>query len=467
MKEYFLPTEKNNYQPRLLSRVALYLYLIIILCSNLGLNYLLPQKVLAEVSISQLYSFHNQEREKRGLSDLSINTTLIDSATRKAKAMLESNCWSHYCPNGKSPWDFFDEAGYDYVFAGENLAEGFSDTEKLMQAWMNSPTHRANVVNEKFTEMGIGYATGNYQDSENNTIVVVHFGTRNENTQGLVLPETGLSDTNKVKFKYPFDNSVINETQPLIQGSAPIESEITLMLDGNKIGKTTATGMTFAYRPNTQLKEGKHTLFGESYSLSGKQIGSSVTINFVVDTTPPKADSSLIIVKSLVIKGSDTYLNIETIDSDVYKMTEKMTGLSAIRTSSNSLYIPINKVELIKNSSLIFLVQDRAGNKAEIEIPSGTIGNQVDEKEKTIAIQTHVNDMYINVDPKDLKSKVNWGFALFLTALFGIDFAVLSKTGLTNIERSKSHLHMAAFALLLLILIIGLNSGSILTGVRN
>jgi hypothetical protein len=161
----------------------------------------------AYVDFDSIYNFHNQERAKNSLKSLSVNPLLIESATAKAEAMLKSDCWSHYCPDGKSPWDFFDSAGYEYVYAGENLGEGFSENETLMSAWMNSPTHRENIMNSNFSEIGIGFAKGDYQGIKNNTIVVVHFGT---SVSGSVI-----ANTNEVVQK-PESESVVDQTPPAV-----------------------------------------------------------------------------------------------------------------------------------------------------------------------------------------------------------------------------------------------------------
>jgi uncharacterized protein YkwD len=109
----------------------------------------------AEIDFDSLIRLHNETRLKNNLNQLQINVQLIDSAQRKADGMLADNCWSHYCPDGKSPWDFFNEAGYEYVIAGENLAQGFFDNNSVFNAWMNSPTHRENILNSEFNEIGI------------------------------------------------------------------------------------------------------------------------------------------------------------------------------------------------------------------------------------------------------------------------------------------------------------------------
>ena len=136
----------------------------------------------AELDMNSLAYLHNKERIQVGIGELELNSLLVTSATNKADAMLESDCWDHYCPPGTSPWNFFNQVGYKYVHAGENLGEGFTDNSSLMRAWMNSPTHKANVIKPEYKEFGIGFASGTFQGRDDNTIAVVHFGARAELT---------------------------------------------------------------------------------------------------------------------------------------------------------------------------------------------------------------------------------------------------------------------------------------------
>lgn len=97
----------------------------------------------------------NERRTLDGKKPLASNAKLRESACAKADHMLANDYWDHISPEGVTPWTFIKKAGYDYKEAGENLARGFKDDTKLVQAWMDSPTHRSNVLDSKFTEQGI------------------------------------------------------------------------------------------------------------------------------------------------------------------------------------------------------------------------------------------------------------------------------------------------------------------------
>jgi hypothetical protein len=94
----------------------------------------------------------------------------------KANDMAEKGYFAHTSPEGKTPWYWFKQAGYDYSYAGENLAVNFFESKDVAEAWMNSPTHRANIVKKDYTEIGIAVATGMYEGRQS-VFVAQLFGT--------------------------------------------------------------------------------------------------------------------------------------------------------------------------------------------------------------------------------------------------------------------------------------------------
>jgi len=129
----------------------------------------------AAYSSGTLVTLTNSERAKAGLGALSVNSALTSAATAKANDMLAKGYFAHTSPDGRTPWDFITAAGYDYVYAGENLAIGYSSASELMSAWMNSQTHRDNILNPNFREIGIAVVSGQYNGAET-TIVAQEFG---------------------------------------------------------------------------------------------------------------------------------------------------------------------------------------------------------------------------------------------------------------------------------------------------
>lgn len=108
----------------------------------------------------QVIQLVNQERAKRGLKPLKSNWELSRIARFKSQDMRDRNYFSHTSPTYGSPFTMIKSFGLWYSAAGENIAAGQETAWKVMQSWMNSPGHRANILNAQYTEIGVGYATG-------------------------------------------------------------------------------------------------------------------------------------------------------------------------------------------------------------------------------------------------------------------------------------------------------------------
>ncbi len=105
----------------------------------------------------------NAERTKQGLPALKIDTELSKVARIKSEDMQKNNYFDHNSPTYGSPFDMMKKFGISYTSAGENIAQGQRTPEEVVQAWMNSAGHRANILNNSFTHIGVGYVeNGNY-----------------------------------------------------------------------------------------------------------------------------------------------------------------------------------------------------------------------------------------------------------------------------------------------------------------
>lgn len=130
---------------------------------------------LASINPDSLLVLANKDRESMGIETLESNFILTQAASMKANHMVENGYFAHNSPDGINPWYWFEKAGYDFYYAGENLAVNFSDSARLHQAWIDSPSHRANIINGNFTQIGIASAQGIYKGREA-TFVVQLFG---------------------------------------------------------------------------------------------------------------------------------------------------------------------------------------------------------------------------------------------------------------------------------------------------
>lgn len=134
------------------------------------------QPVAGPLSIAGIIASTNSERTSRMTSALSENSQLNVSAKMKADDILARQYFEHTAPDGKTVSDLINDAGYIYVRVGENLALGnFKDDADVVKAWMNSPGHRANILDSRYTEIGVGVALGMY-DGHTVVVAVQHFG---------------------------------------------------------------------------------------------------------------------------------------------------------------------------------------------------------------------------------------------------------------------------------------------------
>ncbi len=113
----------------------------------------------------------NEKRAALSAAPLQRNIVLDEAARQKAEHMAKNQYFAHYSPDGVSPWYWFDQVGYVYAHAGENLAIHFTDSSEVVEAWMKSPAHRENIVGPQYTEIGVGTAKGTYEGYD--TIYVV------------------------------------------------------------------------------------------------------------------------------------------------------------------------------------------------------------------------------------------------------------------------------------------------------
>jgi len=152
----------------------------------------------------------NQERTDRGIESLAIDKELSQAATEKANDMFVHNYFAHVSPSGVTPWQWIGQSGYDYSFAGENLAINFTDPQSQHEAFMKSDSHKKNILNLKYKEIGVAVATGT-MNGKQTIITVQEFGAK---TTEAPIEKTvaGVSSNNlpisKVSLTKNFQNNI-------------------------------------------------------------------------------------------------------------------------------------------------------------------------------------------------------------------------------------------------------------------
>lgn len=222
IKLIFIPCQENNYRPKFLDGRALFYYLILISVLKISLLpffiYFPKSIFFAEITKSILIHLTNQTRTSIGLPSLKENPKLVQAAYLKADDMIKKDYFSHQSPEGIWPWDWLKRVGYNYQLAGENLAIGFLDSEEVHRAWLNSPSHKANILNPNYQEIGIAVLKGDFEGNEA-VIVVQLFGSPKVLAKEVEKPKSGLSE--RLQEAVP---EIPGETKPLEMPPLPTQT---------------------------------------------------------------------------------------------------------------------------------------------------------------------------------------------------------------------------------------------------
>ena len=140
--------------------------------------FIVPMMASAQsFSVQDVVSLTNRDRTALGLSTLHFDETLASAAEFKALDMDAKGYFAHTSPEGVTPWTFFDQSGYRYRYAGENLAIHFTDAHDEHEAWMSSQKHRENILSSKYSDIGVAVREISWEGKKT-TVVVQLFGTR-------------------------------------------------------------------------------------------------------------------------------------------------------------------------------------------------------------------------------------------------------------------------------------------------
>jgi len=263
----------KNSKYNFIRRTALFVFAI----GVLSFNVLAKVDISAEnnsdaITMENLLQAHNEYRKENGVSELKLNNLLNISSAKKGDVMIVNQCWSHYCPPGKSPWDFFDDASYDYIYAGENLAEGYYSIDSLMQAWINSKTHRDNIVKSDFTEVGFSILYADYLNNSNNLLVVAHFGST---PNGSVIS----AQNPQIKITSPEDNFQTSEESLNLSGTVNGLDKVRVFNNSALNGEADISGGIFTYRIQ-KLNNGINTIWVDGSNNETTINSNKINVNF-------------------------------------------------------------------------------------------------------------------------------------------------------------------------------------------
>lgn len=178
-RDFLIPCKENGFKPRILETqfffillgflVGLKILTLLSFWGNLGAT------IFNQVSQDDLYVLTNETRASNGVGKLQASSKLEAVAQLKLADMFQNNYFAHTSPVGIEPWHWFDKANYAYRMAGENLAMNFMSSSEVLNAWLNSESHRKNLLLNEFQETGIAVGSG-IINGQQTIVVVQEFG---------------------------------------------------------------------------------------------------------------------------------------------------------------------------------------------------------------------------------------------------------------------------------------------------
>ena len=417
--------------------------ILLILVNSFGGILGIEQAQASSITPTSIISLTNQERSSLGLNSLDNNSKLAAAALAKANDMFEKQYWDHFGPNGETPWQFIRGAGYNYVYAGENLAKGFRTSEGVHEAWMASPTHKANIVSANYKDIGVAVVDGILQGKQT-TLVVQMFGNLTTEVAGAVEESKSSSNEEKVtsgdakvtvgkeegeiksiKINSPENNAILNDPSIDVKGEVTnITGEYTVEIFDNakSVGETTSESDNWEFDKESDWEEGDHTV---KASVKGEN-AESEEVSFTIDSTPPEIKKETIAVTnedekfviSLEIEGE--WKDVTVVSGDITK-TIKYEELE-----EGGISFELDKFSL--GSSTKILSTDVLGNMAELDISEYF---PMEDEEKGIIPS-------LSIIKTDLGDKISIGIVAFIFFLLCIELFVYMRKG--KIHKVKSEL---------------------------
>jgi hypothetical protein len=227
LKHWFVPHKHNDHRPHLIRAHGLALMAVLIIGVQITANVVLRPAQLrvlpyaTDITPVDLLTQTNQQRTANGLPALKLDSRLNQSASLKAADMFAYNYWAHVNPTtGTQPWHWFTQAGYNYQYAGENLAKDFDTTAGTIQGWMNSPGHRANILSPNYTDVGFAVQNGTLVGGET-TLVVAHYGSTAGTTVAANVPAATPKPTVKAATATPTPTATATPTVTPTPSASP------------------------------------------------------------------------------------------------------------------------------------------------------------------------------------------------------------------------------------------------------
>lgn len=255
LRIYFIPHEDNNHRPFIIRARALKFYSIVLILTKIivtGFLYLSYPSAgfFSSATTANIVSLTNSSRQENNLASLNTSETLNRAAFQKAQDMVANNYFSHDSPSGSKFWNWILGAGYQYSSAGENLAMDFTSAESVITALMGSASHRKNILNPNFTEIGVSVLSGKINNKDT-MILVQMFGTPKaqaapppavEETPPISSPEPPPEETVEPETTPPSEPPVV---QPPVTTPSPVYKAELVSLREESLGIKTGEEISF------------------------------------------------------------------------------------------------------------------------------------------------------------------------------------------------------------------------------
>ena len=220
-KRLLVPHKGNDYRPHLIRMHSLIAVLIIAMLAQAVYSIATTGnfQVLgrtSDIKTIDLLSDTNKQREDKSLSDLKLNDQLSQAAFLKAQDMFKYDYWAHTSPSGVEPWKWFGDVGYNYSVAGENLAKNYPTADATVTAWMNSASHRENILNDKYVDVGFAVVDGTLEGRAT-TLVVAFYGApvTYAAVQGAATPVSFITPTPEGTNPFEFFGTALQSLSPV------------------------------------------------------------------------------------------------------------------------------------------------------------------------------------------------------------------------------------------------------------
>jgi hypothetical protein len=269
----FIPRESNNHRAKVLHHSTLMLLIVALIIGNIGMSFVERSNsgvlgITANFNQDDLLLQTNAKRAESGLPPLQLNPQLSQAAYQKGQDMLAKNYWAHNAPDGTTPWVFIKNSGYEYVYAGENLARGFSSAPDVVTAWMNSQGHRDNILSGNYDDVGFAVLTGTLTGDET-ILVVQEFGRKMAGTpsvpQNIAVAPTLAAVPTAIPIKAVLPTRAVTPTQVPIVAQVSLSPTPSTALPTSVVTPQRATGNLVASVQQNPLVDSKS--FSKNFSL--------------------------------------------------------------------------------------------------------------------------------------------------------------------------------------------------------